>query len=160
MVDTVTSVFRTGHLAYLHVRRVLLSLRLHHLFRYIHIIHPRFPSSMAHTMSPEEYQELGRRYYKQQQYDKAVEAFTRGIEATGEPTVTQFDQRAASYEKLNDFNAALKDGREMIKRHSEHVKGYLRTASILQKVNKPEKAIDIYKYGMKHVPVDNKDFKV
>jgi F-box/TPR repeat protein Pof3 len=111
-------------------------------------------------MSVEEYQELGRQYYKQQQYKKAVEAFTEGIEAAARPSVGQLDQRAASYDKLNDLNAALKDGRDMIRIDKKDAKGYLRTGSILQKLNKLDKALDIYKYGMKNVPVDNKDFKV
>jgi F-box/TPR repeat protein Pof3 len=115
---------------------------------------------MERTMSSEEYQALGRTYYKRQQYGKAVAAFTEAIEAKVRPTVDQYDQRAASFEKLKNYNAALKDGREMIKVDKQDIKGYLRTGSILQKVNKPEKAIGIYKYGMEHVPVHNRNFKV
>lgn len=111
-------------------------------------------------MSSEEYEALGRNYYKQQKYDKAVEAFTEAIEAKVRPTVDQYDQRAACFEKLKIFNAALKDGREMIRVDKQNIKGYLRTGGILQKVNKPEKAIGIYKYGMEQVPVYNKNFKV
>lgn len=113
---------------------------------------------MARKMSPDEYQELGRRYYKLKQYDKAVEVLTQGIDAL--PTVGLYDHRAATHDKLNEFNAAVKDGREMIKLDKQEVKGYLRTASVLEKMGKPETALGIYKYGMKHVPVSDKNFKV
>jgi F-box/TPR repeat protein Pof3 len=113
---------------------------------------------MARKMTSDEYQELGRRYYKLKQYDEAVEAFTSGIELT--PTLGLFDHRAAAYDRLQDYNAAVRDGREMIKLNKQDVKGYLRTASILEKMDKADTALGIYKYGMKNVPVSDKNFKV
>jgi F-box/TPR repeat protein Pof3 len=113
---------------------------------------------MARNMSPEEYQELGRRYYKLKQYDKASETFTNGIEACA--TASLYDHRAAAHEKLENFNAAVKDGREMIRLDKEDVKGYLRTASVLEKMGKSETALGIYKYGMKNVDVGDRNFKV
>jgi F-box/TPR repeat protein Pof3 len=120
----------------------------------------RIPQSpdMARNMSSDEYQELGRRYYKLKQYKEAVEAFTNGINVA--PTVSLFDHRAAAYDRLEDYGAAVKDGREMIKLNKQDVKGYLRTASILEKMEKLETALGIYKYGMKNVPVSDKNFKV
>ncbi|EAT81132.2 hypothetical protein SNOG_11424 [Parastagonospora nodorum SN15] len=109
-------------------------------------------------MSLEEYQELGRRYYKLKEYKNAVEAFTNGIEIM--PTLSLFDHRAAAYDRLEDYNAAVKDGREMIKINKQDVKGYLRTASILEKMEKLETALGIYKYGMKNVAVTDKYFKL
>ncbi|CAO2658018.1 Nn.00g072780.m01.CDS01 [Neocucurbitaria sp. VM-36] len=113
---------------------------------------------MARRTSPEEYQELGRRYYKLKQYEKAIDVLTQGIEAA--PTLGLYDHRAATYDKLKDFNAAVKDGREMIKLDKREVKGYLRTASVLEKMEKPETALGIYRYGMKNVPVNDKNFKL
>lgn len=113
---------------------------------------------MARTMSAEEHQEMGKRYYKLKQYDKAVDILTQGIGST--PTLGLYDHRAACYDKLKDFNAAVKDGREMIKLDKKEVKGYLRTASVLEKMEKPEIALGIYKYGMKNVPASDKNFKL
>ncbi len=113
---------------------------------------------MARKMSPDDYQELGRRYYKLKQFDKAVEILTQGIDAM--PTLGLYDHRAASYDKLEDFNAAVKDGREMIKLNKKEVKGYLRTASVLEKMEKPDTALGIYKYGMKNIPTTDQNFKV
>jgi F-box/TPR repeat protein Pof3 len=112
---------------------------------------------MARNMTPEEHQEVGRRLYKLKQYEQAAEAFTRGIDFA--PTLSLFDHRAAAYDRLEDYNAAVKDGREMIKLDKKNVKGYLRTASVLEKMEKLETALGIYKYGMKNVPVSDKNFK-
>ncbi|KAJ4357615.1 uncharacterized protein N0V89_002191 [Didymosphaeria variabile] len=115
---------------------------------------------MARTLSPEEYQEIGKSYYKLKQYEKAVEAFTNGIDASVNPSTTLYDYRAAAYEKLADFAAAVKDGRLAIRTHKHNVKGYLRTASALQRMGKLDTALNIYKYGMKNVPVEDKDFQL
>lgn len=113
---------------------------------------------MARIMSPEEYQELGRRYYQLKQYEKAIDILTKGIEAW--PTLALYDHRAAAYDKLENFAAAVKDSREMIKLDKKEVKGYLRTTKILEKLEKPEIALGIFKYGMKNVPVTDPNFKV
>ncbi|KAJ4375449.1 hypothetical protein N0V86_006980 [Didymella sp. IMI 355093] len=113
---------------------------------------------MPRPLSPEEYQELGRRYYKLKQFNKALQTFNEAIDAS--PTFSLHDHRAACYDKLGDYDAAVRDGRAMIKLDKQDVRGYLRTTSVLEKSGKPEIALGIYKYGMKHVPVDDKNFKV
>jgi F-box/TPR repeat protein Pof3 len=109
-------------------------------------------------MTPSEYQELGRRYYKLKQFEKALETFNNAIDAC--PTLGLYDHRAACYDKLGDYKAAVEDGRAMIKLEKQDVRGYLRTASVLEKMELPDRALGIYKYGMKHVPVDDQNFKV
>ncbi|KAF3040573.1 hypothetical protein E8E11_002799 [Didymella keratinophila] len=113
---------------------------------------------MPRPLSPEEYQELGRRYYKLKQFDKALKTFNDAIDVS--PTLGLHDHRAACYDKLGDFDAAVRDGRAMIKLDKKDVRGYLRTTSVLEKSGKPEIALGIYKYGMKHVPVDDRNFKL
>lgn len=113
---------------------------------------------MPRPLSAEEYQELGRRYYKLKQFDKALETFNDAIDAS--PTVSLHDHRAACYDKLGDYDAAVRDGRAMIKLDKQDVRGYLRTTSVLDKSGKPEIALSIYKYGMRHVRVEDKSFKV
>lgn len=82
--------------------------------------------SMPRTMSAAEYQELGKRYYKQKEYQKAVDAFTEAIESMTIPTTGMLNNRAASYEKLENYNAACKDGRHMIKLDKSDAKVGLR----------------------------------
>ncbi|OCK85880.1 hypothetical protein K432DRAFT_388256 [Lepidopterella palustris CBS 459.81] len=115
---------------------------------------------MPRTMSAVEYQELGKKYYKQKEYQKAVDAFTEGIESMSIPSVGMLNNRAASFEKLEDYKMAVKDGRDMIKIDKKDVRGYLRTGNILQKMEKSQVAIEIYKYGLKNVPVTDENFKL
>lgn len=112
---------------------------------------------MPRLMTPDEYQELGRSYYKLRQFDKALETFNNAIDAY--PTLGLHDHRAACYDKLGNYKAAVEDGRTMIKLDKQEVRGYLRTASVLEKMDLPDRALAIYQYGMKHVPVDDKNFK-
>ncbi|PVI06682.1 hypothetical protein DM02DRAFT_514060 [Periconia macrospinosa] len=114
---------------------------------------------MAHTTSAEDYQELGKTYYKKKQYDKALSAFKSAIEASDVPTVSLYDYCAACHEKLADFAAAVKDGREAIRANKRDVRGYLRTGSVLQKMNKLDTALGIYKYGMNNVRGDNNAYQ-
>ncbi|OCL10956.1 hypothetical protein AOQ84DRAFT_288207 [Glonium stellatum] len=111
-------------------------------------------------MSATEYRELGKKYYKQKEYQKAVDAFTEGIESMSIPTVDILNNRAASFEKLENFKLAVKDGRDMIKIDKKDVRGYLRTGNILQKMDKLDAAIGIYKYGIKNVSVTDENFKL
>lgn len=54
------------------------------------------------------------------------------------------DNRAASWEKLNNLNKALKDGKRMIKVDPFNMKGYIRCGKILQKLNKNQDALENY----------------
>lgn len=114
---------------------------------------------MARQISAEEFQELGRNYYKLKQYDKALETFTKGIETCQKPSLGLYDYRAATYDKLEKYAEAVKDGREMIRMNKKDVKGYLRTANVLEKMGKEETALGIYKYGMKNLGAQDGNFK-
>jgi len=90
--------------------------------------------------------------------------------------LTLLDNRAATYEKLGNFQAALVDARYMIKwqpkevqvnNHGEQSKelfllnqGYLRTGKILQMMNKADLALKIYERGLRYVSVKNPHFDV
>lgn len=115
---------------------------------------------MARQMSAEEYLELGRNFYKLKQYDKALETFTEGIETCPKSTFNLYDYRAATFDKLEKFSDAVKDGREMIRQDKTDVKGYLRTGNVLEKMGKEETALGIYKYGMKNISAKDKNVRV
>ena len=55
------------------------------------------------------------------------------------------DQRAATYEKLNQLASALKDGRELIKLEPIGCKGYLRTGKILYSLDKKWRHTNVIK---------------
>jgi F-box/TPR repeat protein Pof3 len=110
---------------------------------------------MPRTLSSSEYAELGKRYYALKEYQKALDAFTEGIEASTNTDISLFDYRAATWEKLANLQQALSDGRSMIKADKTNARGYLRTAQILQKMGKPDVALGIYEYGLRNVPLGN-----
>ncbi|KAJ9668473.1 hypothetical protein H2201_001521 [Coniosporium apollinis] len=115
---------------------------------------------MATTMTPSELQELGKRYYGFKEYQKALDAFTEGIEASDNPEVGLMDNRAATFEKLENLEAALLDGKRMIQLGKKDVRGYLRSGKVLQKMQKPDVALRIYEYGLRNVPASDKDYKL
>lgn len=115
---------------------------------------------MAHCLSAEDHEAIGRQYYKQQQYEKAVEAFTDAIRAANPPTMTLYGLRSACYDKLQRFDAALKDCRSMIRLDKKNAKGYLAMGAFLEKTDKEGKALEIYTYGLKTVSPSEKDYEV
>ena len=95
-------------------------------------------------------QQQGRDYYKRGDYKKAIECFDRAI-GKGAASVQLLDNRAACYEKLNDFSTALKDAKKAIQLHREDATGYLRAGKVLVKMEKKEVALEIYTHGMKTI---------
>ncbi|KAI9806394.1 MAG: hypothetical protein M1833_003581 [Piccolia ochrophora] len=64
------------------------------------------------------------------------------------------DNRAATYEKLGNLQAALRDARRMIQLAKGGAEGYLRAAKVLHMMEKHDAALDIYEYGLRNVPKD------
>lgn len=77
---------------------------------------------MATTMTSSELQELGKRYYGFKEYQKALDAFTEGIETSDIPEIGLLDNRAATYEKLDNLEAALLDGKRLIQLEKQDVR--------------------------------------
>ncbi|KAM3414765.1 hypothetical protein BST61_g9916 [Cercospora zeina] len=100
-------------------------------------------------MSATDLQNQGRQAYKRGDHTKALEHFDRALGR--QQTVQLYDNRAATYEKLNDFKKALQDAKSTIRIGDVDPTGYLRAGRILTKMEKPKAALDIYAYGLKHV---------
>lgn len=116
---------------------------------------------MPDTLSSEDYVSLGRQYYKNAKYDKALLNFTRAID-NGDDDVGTLDNRAATLEKLDRLQDALKDGRRMIRSDKKDVRGYLRAGRILQKMKderSEQTALEIYRLGLKNVRKTDKHLK-
>lgn len=108
----------------------------------------------------EELQKLGQQAYKRKNFHAALNFFNSVITSELKPSISVLDNRAATYEKLGDLQAALKDGRRMIQDHKGSCAGYLRTAKILQLQEKYKAAADIYRYGLRNVPPSESNFKL
>lgn len=94
-------------------------------------------------------QDQGRACYKRGDYKRAIELFDRAIGRS--PSVQLLDNRAACYEKLGDFQAALKDAKKTIQLHREDAVGYLRAGRVLVKMEKANVALEIYTHGLKSI---------
>ncbi|KIW02282.1 uncharacterized protein PV09_06432 [Verruconis gallopava] len=110
---------------------------------------------MPRTLSVEEYKELGKTYYIRKDFDRALGAFTDGINASVGRDVQLYDYRAAVYDKLENVIAALSDARYMIKTFENDPRGYLRAGQLLLKMGKKEQALQIYARGLRFVPLSN-----
>jgi tetratricopeptide (TPR) repeat protein len=88
------------------------------------------------------------------QFKEAVSLFTRAL--TLNPNhATLLDCRAASYEKLNELDQALRDAILIVKTAPNDARGYLRAGKLYSLQNHYEKAIRVYTRALKQV--DPKD---
>ncbi len=131
---------------------------------------------LCRNYAPEKLLKIGQELYRQDKYDEALEAFDAAEKASNGSTLTLLDNRAATYEKLGNLQAALVDARYMIKWQPTEVQvnktgaqpgelflpnqGYLRTSKILRKMDKADLALRIYERGLSYVSVKNSHFDV
>lgn len=102
--------------------------------------------------------ERGRIRYLAKNYTGALEAFTQAVkQSTGNLLCTALDYRAATHEKLENLQPALKDAKSMIDLKPDGAKGYLRCAKVLQLKGEKELALKIYERGLKKVAIGTDD---
>ncbi|PQE21115.1 f-box domain protein [Rutstroemia sp. NJR-2017a WRK4] len=105
--------------------------------------------------------EKGRNRYQKKHYAGALQAFTEAVRmSTGHMLLTALDHRAATYEKLEQLQPALKDAKQMIELKPELSKGYLRCGKVLQLKGERELALKIYERGLKKVKVGTDEERV
>ncbi|KAG5438594.1 hypothetical protein PCANB_002700 [Pneumocystis canis] len=86
--------------------------------------------------------------FKTEMYNEALELFTKALQQN--KTLSLLDGRAATFEKLGEYEYALKDSYKMIRSYPYNAEGYLRAGKVLRLMDKHIKAIDIYKRGIKY----------
>ncbi|KAK4615351.1 F-box/TPR repeat protein pof3 [Fulvia fulva] len=112
-------------------------------------------------MSADTLRREGRIAYGNGEYDKALDLFRRAVKR-GDPSATLLDHLAATHEKLNDLDDALKAAKKTIQTWREHPTGYLRAGRILVKMGKKSTALDIYNQALKvvkHVGIGYEELK-
>ncbi|OJD24580.1 hypothetical protein ACJ73_04056 [Blastomyces percursus] len=95
-------------------------------------------------------QVYGQTQYRYGNFHKALDAFSQASD-----TVGILDNRAATHCRLKAPNAALRDGRRMIEENRNDSRGYLRTAKILQLMEKHDRALQTYHYALRILPSDD-----
>lgn len=80
-------------------------------------------------MSAEEYKAQGNQFFAAKDFTKAIEFFTKAIEASPTPNHVLYSNRSASYASLKNFTNALKDAEECVSIKDDWSKGYNRVAA-------------------------------
>ncbi|KAJ5734112.1 hypothetical protein N7493_002898 [Penicillium malachiteum] len=91
----------------------------------------------------------GQKLYQKGDFKAAIEAFGEALKQKDADVIGILDNRAATYCKLEQWDSARRDAKNMIKTANQDERGYLRCAKVLLLDGKPEKALEIYAYGLK-----------
>lgn len=80
-------------------------------------------------MSAEEYKAEGNKYFTAKDFPKAIELFSKAIEASAEPNHVLYSNRSACYASLKQFDQALKDAESCVGINATWAKGYNRVGA-------------------------------
>ncbi|KAB8227434.1 Leucine Rich Repeat domain protein [Aspergillus alliaceus] len=97
-------------------------------------------------------QQRGQQLYQADRFQAALDAFTEALNMKDADHLGILDNRAATYTKLGQYDRALKDARQMIKKDKQDERGYLRCAKSLFLDGKYDKAVEVYAYALKTLP--------
>ncbi|RHZ76763.1 hypothetical protein Glove_193g63 [Diversispora epigaea] len=104
-----------------------------------------------------DYKAQGNKAFAAQEYDKAIELFTKAIEL--DPTNhILYSNRSASYASSKEYNKALEDANKTVELNGTWAKGYNRKGTALYRLGRIEEAREAYKEGLKYEP-DNAQLK-
>lgn len=97
------------------------------------------------------HKEKGNEYFKQQNYTKAVEEFTKCIDLKNDDHVL-YSNRSGAYAQLHKYNEALQDAQKCIDIKPDWPKGYSRKGLALFHLGRHEEAEETYQKGLKFDP--------
>lgn len=103
----------------------------------------------------EEYKAEGNKYFAAKDFEKAIESFTKAIEASPEPNHVLYSNRSGSYASLKNFTKALDDAEECIKINPSWPKGYTRLATAQFGLGNLENAKESYNKCLSLDPNNN-----
>lgn len=95
-----------------------------------------------------EHKAKGNGHLKAQEFEKAIEEYTKAIALDGSNHVF-FSNRSAAYLSKGDAASALKDADKCIGCNPQWPKGYGRKGAALHKLRMYQKAVDAYQQGLK-----------
>ncbi|CCD54168.1 hypothetical protein BofuT4_P128680.1 [Botrytis cinerea T4] len=110
-----------------------------------HKSNPTSPQAVA-PPTPEEaesFKDAGNRYYKAKQYKKAIEEYTKAVEAMPSSS-TYINNRAAAYMAAGQYYQALEDSKRADQLDPNNHKVLLRLARIYISMGLPQEAMDTF----------------
>ncbi|PYI36756.1 RNI-like protein [Aspergillus indologenus CBS 114.80] len=100
-------------------------------------------------------QQRGQLLFKQGNYQGALDAFTEALSCKKADVMSILDNRAATYIKLAQYDRALTDSRNMVRKDTKDGRGILRYGQVLLLTGDRAKALKAYGYGLKSLSSDN-----
>lgn len=93
-----------------------------------------------------EFKDAGNEHFKQQQWEKAIEAYSKGLALPGEALEGNtrgilYSNRSQCYIKLGDYQQAVQDADESLKLMPTHCKSLLRRATAYEQLGKHKEAL-------------------
>ncbi|CAG9860015.1 unnamed protein product [Phyllotreta striolata] len=115
------------------------------------------PVSEENIKSAEKYKTDANEYFKKQDFNNAIDLYTKAIEANPDVAV-YYANRSFAYLKTECFGYALADASRSVELDKAYVKGYYRRAAALMSLGKFKEALKDFEYVTKVRPSD-KDAK-
>lgn len=84
---------------------------------------------ITESMSADEYKAEGNKHFAAKEFDKAIDAFTKAIDALATPNHVLYLNRSAAEALLKQFDKALADAKECVKINPTWAKGYNRVGA-------------------------------
>ncbi|PWY94026.1 F-box domain protein [Aspergillus sclerotioniger CBS 115572] len=102
-------------------------------------------------------QQRGQLLFRQGNYQDALSAFTEALHCKGADVMGILDNRVATYIKLKQYDRALTDSRQMIKRDEKDLdgRGVLRYGQTLLLTGDYKRAQKAYGWGLNKLPMEN-----
>ncbi|KAL8768789.1 MAG: hypothetical protein Q9209_005078 [Squamulea sp. 1 TL-2023] len=94
------------------------------------------------ALDPEECKALGNRYFKNQDYFKAIAEYTKALSVEPQ-SVTYLSNRAAAFMSANRFEEALADSKRAQELEPQNAKVLHRLARIYVSLGRPSEAVDV-----------------
>ncbi|ORX83879.1 TPR-like protein [Anaeromyces robustus] len=100
----------------------------------------------------EKYKSDGTKAYKNKEYKKAIDLYTKAINNSPFKNSIYYNNRAAAYMMITKYEKAINDATEAIKNDRNYISAYKRTATCYLQLNKLNSAEEILKSGLNSCP--------
>ncbi|KAF1834384.1 TPR-like protein [Decorospora gaudefroyi] len=101
------------------------------------------PPAEPPTIDADEYKAAGNKFFKIKDYPRAIEEYSKAIEADPQ-NATYYSNRAAAYISANRFYQAMEDCKRADELDPNNMKILLRLGRVYTSLGRPDEAVDVY----------------